>query len=514
MNRSFKSLGVPIGIGLAAAVVQLGAVLLGEVHGYGYFIDELYYLACARRLDFGFVDHPPLAPAVLRATVALLGDTILAIRVPVAIAAALTAIAAGWLAARLGAGRFGQALASICAVGTPISLVMFSFFSMNAFEIVFWTALLVVAVLLVERSEPKLWVVFGVLAGLALENKHTVVPLAGGIVLGLALTRERKLLFTRWLLVGGAIAFLLFLPNLLWQIDNGSPSLEFYRNATLLKNQPTPPFRVISNQILFMNPLMFPVWAAGLYFCFRRRPALRFVAIAYLLALGSLALSQSSRPDRIAGFYPALFALGSIEVERLVRSTTARALALATVVAGSAVLGGISLPVLPPESVSRLAAFLGIDTQIERGAGKRAELPQWLADRFGWEELVEQVRAVYEALPEEERRRAVILAPSYGHAGAIELLGGGNLPSVLSPHNHYYLWGRDGIHRLEGGVLISIGYGTDAIGPMYESVEQVAIYDCDYCMTWRDEMPIYVARGFRLPRAELEPAWEAAKNYQ
>jgi len=514
MKRGFRSFAVPLAVAGAAFLVQLTATLVGEHFGYGYFIDELYYIACAQRLDFGYVDHPPLAPAILRMNLALFGDSLVALRLPSAIAGALTALATGWLAARLGAGRFGQGLAAICAVVPPIFLVLFSFFSMNSFEILLWTALLVVAVVMVERSEPRLWVVFGALAGIALESKHTVVLFALGVVVGLALTAERRLLFTRWLFVGGAVAFVLFLPNLLWQIENGFPSLEFYRNATLFKNRPLPPLQIVWNQILFMSPFTFPVWAAGLYFCSRRRPELRFLAIAYLLLLGSLIVSQSSRPDRMAGLYPALFACGAVQFEKVFLSLRARALVLAGILAGSMVLGGLSLPVLPPESASRFAGFLGIDTQIERGEGKRAELPQWLADRLGWEELVEQVTAVYRSLSEEDRARAVILAPSYGHAGALELFGRGRLPAVMSPHNTYHLWGRDDVRLLEGGVLISIGYDAEDIGAMYESIEQVALYDCDYCMTWRDEMPIFLARGLKLTPAELGLAWERTKSYE
>ena len=508
------TVAVPLGVAAAAAVLQLGATLVGQLHGYGYFIDELYYIACARRLSFGYVDHPPLAPAILRMNLALFGDSLVALRIPSAVAGALTALTTGWLAARLGAGRFGQALAAICAVVPPLFLVIFNFFSMNSFEILLWTAMLLVVVLMVERNEPRLWVVFGALSGIALENKHTVVLLAVGILAGLGLTAERKLLFTKWLFVGGALAFLLFLPNLLWQVGNEFPSLEFYRNATVFKNRPLPPLQVVWNQVLFMSPVTLPVWAAGIYFCLRRRPELRFLAIAYLLLLGSLVLSQSSRPDRIAGLYPALFACGSVAIERFVRSRPARALVLTAVLAGSALLAGISLPVLPPESVSRFVGFLGVDTQIERGAGKRAELPQWLADRFGWEELVDPLTTVFLSLSEEERARAVILAPSYGHAGALELFGRGRLPPVMSPHNTYHLWGRDDVRRLEGGVLISIGYDAEDIGAMYESIEQVAVYDCDYCMTWRDEMPIFLARGLKIAGSELGPAWEAAKHYE
>jgi len=514
MNRGLRSIAVPLGCAGAAALLQIAATLVGQRFGYGYFIDELYYIACAKRLALGFVDHPPLAPAILRLNLALVGDSLVAIRLPSALAGAATAFTAGWLAARLGAGTFGQALAAICAVVSPVLLVLFNIFSMNSFEILLWTAMLVVAVLLVERNEPRLWVVFGALAGIALENKHTVVLLAAGIVVGLALTAERRLLFTRWLLVGGAVAFVLFLPNLLWQIDNGFPSLEFYRNATLFKNRPLPPLQVVWNQILFMGPVTFPVWIAGLYYCLRRKPELRFVALAYLILLATLIVSRSSRPDRITGLYPALFAFGAVHLESVLCSLRARALALAGVLAGSAVLEPVSLPLLGPESVSRFVGFLGIDTQIEQGAGKRAELPQWLAERFGWEELVDQVTPVYESLSAEERARAVILAPSYGHAGALELFGKGRLPPVMSPQNSYHLWGREDLRLLEGGVLISIGYDAGDIGAMYESIDEVAVYDCDYCMTWRDEMPIYIARGLRIPASELGAAWEAAKHYE
>jgi hypothetical protein len=256
------------------------------------------------------------------------------------------------------------------------------------------------------------------------------------------------------------------------------------------------------------------VWIAGLYFCLRRRPELRFAAIAYFILLATLVVSRSSRPDRITGLYPLLFACGAAQWERVVSSLRVRAAALSAVVVGSAALGAVSLPVLPPETAARYLGLLGIDTQIERGAGKRAELPQWLADRFGWEELVDRVTAVYEGLSDEEKPRAVILAPSYGHAGALELFGRNRLPPVMSPQNTYHLWGRDDVRLLEGGVLISIGYDADDIGAMYESIDQVAVYDCDYCMTWRDEMPIYVARGLRIPASELPAAWEAAKHYE
>jgi hypothetical protein len=48
-------------------VVALLMHLLTNMH-YGYFRDELYYIACARHLDFGYVDQPPLSILLLRAS--------------------------------------------------------------------------------------------------------------------------------------------------------------------------------------------------------------------------------------------------------------------------------------------------------------------------------------------------------------------------------------------------------------------------------------------------------------
>ena len=482
--------------------------------GFGYFIDELYYLACARRLDFGYVDHPPLAPFLLRVHTTLFGESIVSIRVLPALAGAVTVYLTGWLAAFFGGGRWAQAVAAIAVALSPMSLIMFDFFSMNGFEILFWTAAVAIVLVMVRRNDPKLWLTFGAIAGVGLLNKHTMVLVGFALVVGLLLSPARRLLLNRWLVLGGIVAFVLFLPNVLWQIQHGWPSLEFYRNASLLKNLPSPPLKTLANQILFMNPISFPIWAAGLWFVFVRDERFRVVGFAYIVLLGILVASQSSRPDRIAGLYPTLLAAGAVWWEGVLAQ---RAAALRVGFAGALIAGCLALaplfqPLLPPETTARFAAFVGLDTQIERGEGKRAELPQWLADRFGWEELVAQVSDIVAALPQEQRRRALILAPSYGHAGALELLG--DLPPVVSGQNTYHMWGRELSAGLADGPLIALGARRDDLESLYDDVQQVGIYECDYCMNWRNDMVIYVARQPKLSASEFEEAWELFKHYE
>jgi hypothetical protein len=52
--------------GWALAILGL-AVHLWARRGYNYFRDEMYFIICGQRLDWGFVDQLPLIPAVAAA---------------------------------------------------------------------------------------------------------------------------------------------------------------------------------------------------------------------------------------------------------------------------------------------------------------------------------------------------------------------------------------------------------------------------------------------------------------
>ena len=359
-----------------AIVAQLVPSMLG---GYGYFIDELYYLACARRLAWGYVDHPPLSIVLLRGEIALLGTSIPAVRVLPALAGAALVLLTGSLARRLGGGGFAQGLAALATLAPPVFLVFFGFYSMNAFEPVLWLLAVLALVGLVDSGDPRRWLWFGLVAGLGLLNKHTMVLLGLMALAGLLLTPERRLLASRlWL--AGLLAGAIVLPNLVWQAQHGWPSLEFYRNAELLKNIPTPPVTGLLNQVLFMNPVLLPLWLAGLVFLLvspgvRRY---RFLGWAYLGLLALVLASRVSRADRIAGIYPVLLAAGAVAVERVAARAGGRWLrgaAVALAATGAIVFAPLGLPVLSPDTLARYVARLGVVPQIEKGSRSAPNCP-------------------------------------------------------------------------------------------------------------------------------------------
>jgi len=513
MNDPTDRTGPRLVLAVAASLFLLEWVpsFLGP---YGYFIDELYYLACAARPAWGYVDHPPLSVLILGASRRLLGDSLPALRLLPALAGAATVVLAGALARRLGAGAFGQGLTAVATMFAPIPLIMFGIYSMNGFEMLLWTAMFYVLVVLLERDEPRWWLLFGLLAGLGLLNKHTTVLLGAAVALGVLLSPVRRHIATPWPWLGAGIAAMILAPNLWWQHVHDWPSLEFYCNADLYKNVPTPPLQVLIQQILFYNPGAFPLWLAGLIFFLRSsrgRPH-RVIGWACAGLLIMMIVSQKSRPDRIAAIYPVLFAGGAVWIELLARRHRlgwVKPVSLLLIVGAGLVFLPLVAPVLPPDVTARYASATGIVPQIESGEGKVSELPQWLADRFGWEELTDDVAAAVENVDPAERDRMIILVPTYGHAGAIELFGRGRgLPPVYASQNTYYLWGppEDPVE-----VAVVMGFGEESLLQMFETVEVVGMHDCEWCMPWRDETPVFVARG---QKVLFRDAWPAFKNYQ
>jgi hypothetical protein len=239
------------------------------------------------------------------------------------------------------------------------------------------------------------------------------------------------------------------------------------------------------------------------------------VGLAYLLLLALLVAARSSRPDRIGAIYPALLAAGALVLERASGGRRFwRGLAVGALLAGIAAFAPLGLPLLSPPGLARYVAALGVVPQIERGEGKRAALPQWFADRFGWEQLVAEVAAIHRALPADERARAIVVAPSYGQAGAIEVLWpDANPPPVVSVHNNWFFWSRDVLAREPFDVAIGIG-GREGLARTYSEVEEVLVHDCDYCIAWRDRMPLYVARRPKVTRDELLRAFEEARHFE
>ena len=503
-----RPLAMPIVAGLA--LLQLLLHFAGN-ESYGLFRDELYYLDCADHLAFGYVDHPPLSVAVLAATKAVLGDSQVAIRLWPALLGAALVLLAGLLAAELGGDLFAQTVAALAALFAPAYAALTGFYSMNAFELVLWALAFLVLARFLRTGDSRLWLLLGLVLGLGLLNKLSALFLMAGIGSGLLLTAQRRALRGRWLWLGLGIALLLFLPHVLWQVAHGWPTLEFIRNAQAYKIAPMAPQDFLASQFIAMGPANLPVWIAGLLFLFFAPAGRRARLFAWIwLVTLAILVSTRSKPYYLAPAFLPLLAAGGVALERWLDRRALRVVQtalVALVVAGGLVVQPLARPLLAPPDLMVHLERLGLAVP----PGERQEegpLPQHFADRIGWEEMVEVVARVYATLPPPERAACGILASNYGEAGAINYYGPRHgLPRAVSGHNNYFLWGPG---NLSPQVFIAIGYELDDLAPYAETVELAATHVSPYAMPYESNLPIYVARGLKVPLAE---AWLRAKKF-
>ena len=266
------------------ALIRLGLHLWTNAFGgYGYFRDELYYLACADHLDIGYVDHPPLSIIVLAISRLLFGDSLFALRLIPALAGGCSSLPVRAGSPRaLGGGRTAQVLAALGTCLSPVLLAFCTIYSMNSLDVLFWTLAAYAAIRLVQTGDGRYWTVLGLAIGLGALNKIGILWLAAGLVAGIFFSPYRKLLWTRWALRGAAVVFFCFLPYIIWNILNDFAHLEFIRNATSGKYSGLSPLRFLSDQLLLHNPASIPLWLAGFtMLLFSRRLApYRFLGIA------------------------------------------------------------------------------------------------------------------------------------------------------------------------------------------------------------------------------------------
>lgn len=481
--------------------------------GYGYFRDEFYYIACSDHMAWGYVDQPPLSIAVLWFNRLFLGDSFLALRLLPAVTGAVVVVLAGLMTRELGGKRFSQVLAACSVIVSPLMLWTNSVFSMNAFDVLFWTLAFYLIIIITKKNAEKYWFILGIVLGLGLLNKISVLWLGTGLAVGLLLTHNRRLYMTRRVWIAAAIALLIFLPHVIWQIAYGFPTLEFIRNATVNKYVAVYPLQMLTEQTLSMNPLTLPLWFSGLVYLLVSKSVrpFRILPIIYLTVFFILVINRNSKAEYLAPMFPMLYAAGSFTFEKFITKLNWRWLkpvALALILLSGIVFAPFTIAVLPVDTFIAYMPMLGMAPSTSENK-ELSKLPQYYADMFGWEKMVAAVADAYNTLTPEEKMKCAIIGNNYGETGAIDFYGQKyNLPKAISGHNNYWLWG----HRnATGEVVIRMGGSMDAMLESYNEVQRVGLFRDDYCMPYENNMAIYVCKNRRTP---LKDDWADFRHYE
>ncbi len=415
-------------LGIATAVALVHLLTNGR---YGFHRDELQFLSDARHLDWGFVAYPPLTPFLEHLGLSLFGVSLVGLRLFSVIAQSTALVVTGLMARELGGGRLAQVSATLIVAFSVLPLFNGTEFQYTSFDFLWWVLIAYFTVRLLNSRNPRWWLAIGVTVGIGLQTKYTITFLVAGIFAGLLLTTARRYLWSKWFWIASLLAVLIFLPNLVWQVQHGFISLHFLQHIHSRDVRQGRAQGFLREQVwICVSLFATPVWILGLI-AFLRSPKYRLLGWMYLVPF-ALFFFGKGRSYYLAAAYPSLLAMGAAVAERwlatlpiLWRRTVEGVFFTALAVGG---LYACAL-VLPIASAGRLKDFA-----LKNNGDLREE--------FGWNELAQTVAGIRDALPPDQRNHVGILVGNYGEQGAIEILGAQyGLPVPISMTNSAWLRG-------------------------------------------------------------------------
>ena len=487
--------------------------------GYGYFRDELYYVACSKHLAAGYVDQPPFSIFILFASIKLFGDSIFALRLIPALLSGVTVYLGGMITRKLGGGPTAVFLACLSIAIAPAFLGTNAIYSMNGFDWVFWLLSTYVVFLIIEKSSVgneretgTLWIWFGIILGFGLLNKIDILWLGVSLFVGLLLTPQRKQLATKWPYISALIALVLFSPYVIWNITHDFATLKFIHNASSIKYASQSPATFIPDMIISMNMWSVPVWIAGIWYLLFDKDGKKFrlVGFIFVVTLLILIINWHSKAEYIAPAFPFIFAAGGVMFERIAAhkwfAWTRYAMPLLIGVYGLVSMP-FAIPILPVDSFIKYSTALGVKPSTSEGQ-HLSDLPQWYADMFGWENMASMVSKVYTSLPPAEQRSTVVFCENYGEAGAIDFFRGKYpLPHTLCGHNNYWYWGPG---DTTATTIIVIGQTKEGLQKTFGSVEPAGVIVSKHAMPYETDLPIFICRKMNVP---IEVIWPKVKFF-
>jgi asparagine N-glycosylation enzyme membrane subunit Stt3 len=492
---------------------------------YGYFRDEFDYISCGDHLGWGYVDQPPLVPFLIHINRAILGDSLRSIRFIPALASSLLVVQTAVLAREFGGRRFALLLSAIAVVIAPQYLSNGGLLGTNCLEPNLWMGCAYFIVLAIKRDNPRYWLWFGVVAGLGMEEKYSIAVFAVSVVIGLLLTPQRRVFLNPWIWLGGLAAFLIFLPNLLWNLHNHWPFLELIHNIKTEGRDvvlPLPQF--FFQQTLLIDPITAPIWLTGLFallFSARLKPY-RVLGWCYLVCFSAFFVLHGKN-YYLAPVYPMLLAAGAVVIESAIegtrndppesfrpRRTWVNAVIVIVLLASGTHLVPVTVPVFSPDHFIAYTKTLPFKLPVMEHEHARAALPQWYADQFGWKEIVDETAVAWNRLSPEDRQDKAcgIFAQDYGQAGAIDFLGRSyGLPPALSGDRTYFLWGPRGY---SGNCLIVLGDRRERLEQLFDHVEFVGT-SADNPWALETGIGVFICRGPKF--GTLAQLWPQLKHW-
>jgi hypothetical protein len=465
--------------------------------------DEFLYLAMGRHLQLFKMEFPP-AIAILAKVSMLFGDSLVAIRIFPAVAAALLVCLAALIARELGGNRMAQALAAIAVMASPLFLRAGNLFQPVVFDQLAWTLGLFALIKLGRTNDRRWWIWYGVAIGFGLLTKFSAIFFGAATVLALIVSPQRRWLKTPWPWIALILVFVIGSPSWIGQVRLDFPVVQQMHDLRSDQLERVTPLEFIIGQVQ-LGPAFFLALAGLLWLLLSQRTKEFRIAGWTCLFAFLILLALKGKPYYLGPIYPALFAAGGVAVESIAKEQTRRIVGWTTAaltIAYGLLLLPIGIPILPPQQMADYTTAIGASEANRSNRGELDRLPQDYADMLGWPEQVAAVAEVFRGLSAEDRSKAIVIAGNYGEAGAIDFYGPRlGLPNAVSAAGTYWFFGPG---TRPGEVAVTVGVPPEDLKGFFAEVTPVRRVTHPWSVSEERDIPINVARR---PLHTIQEVW-------
>lgn len=422
---------------LAAFNVLLHIFFYGKLE---FHRDELLYFSMGLHPDVGYASVPPLTGWIATVMQAIFGPTLFAAKLFPAILGGVVVWLTAGIARALGGKDYAQVLAAIVVIFMPVTLRAFHLFQPVPTDLFFWTLLTYFSLRYINTEKDNYLYALGVTAGLAMLNKYLVALWLFGLLLGMVFTEHRKILVKKSFYLAFGIGFLIFLPNLIWQIQNDFMVASHMEALDAKQLTHMSRFTFLADQLMMSLGgilLMIP----GLVFLMKNNKY-RYLGVGVFVVFVVLLILKGKSYYSI-GVFPLLIGSGAVFYENKLQN---RFLKIALPV----FLVIVMIPIIPlglpvAKAPGLVTYFKKLEEKTGLTLGRRFEdgtihdLPQDYADQIGWDELAQITAKAYDQIPDKEA--SMIFCDNYGQAGAVAIMGQKyGLPQPDSFSDSFFFW--------------------------------------------------------------------------
>jgi hypothetical protein len=237
----------------------------------------------------------------------------------------------------------------------------------------------------------------------------------------------------------------------------------------------------------------------------------RILGIIFLTTFLILIINWHSKAEYLSPAYPLIYAGGGLFIEKIFSGKSfgwvKYALIILIVITGIISMP-MAIPILPVNNFICYSSFLGISHQNSEHK-QLADLPQFYADMFGWEDLAKTVSSVYKTIPDSEKSTTIVFAGNYGEAGSLEYYSSKyEMPPVVCPHNAYWYWTKPDEKKVK--TIIVIGGNKEELQKIFTDVTPATVHKTKYSMPYENNLPVFICRGIL---KSLKEIWQHSKNF-